>query len=628
MRMTKINFLAFTLLFIWQSVSLHAQYENVWIFPQNAGMDFNSSTPALVQSKVAGQGEAAASVCDKNGHLLFYTEGDTLWDKNGNIMPNGTGLTGVGPILNAQYGLFDYSASSSTTQGALIVPIPHSDNKYVVFSLTSFESDVAGKLTYSIVNMDLNGGLGDVEQNQKAISLGTDFSERMSGIPGDNGNIWVLVNPTFPSSGAVAFHAFEVTADGLNTTPVISAVTGVPAQTTAGRASGELSFSPNRKKLALTRQYEDRVELYDFNAATGRVSNQVILGTGFFAATYSLCFSPNSTKLYTSAVYDNNVRKGIFQYDITGNNAATIEGTKIILDSLNNNMDAVVDLRMAMDGKIYYHYTTDDFTNSWVSRINFPDSAGEKVQIDNNIFTISTAPWAGFNFVCLPNVVPAQVFSSASFTTCLYDSTLLTPKLNNGWDHVWNDNSTNKERKINTAGIYWVRYNTLPYIMHTDTFIVTEKTITPQINVNGFELSTTIAYQTYQWYLDGDIIPGATDATCTVTRNGKYHVTVTDQLGCPGTSAIYEITNVGIQSNHLLAQSINVFPNPATEMIYIQAAEKVNVIITTIDGRKMKTIDNATNIPLGSLADGVYLFYLYNTDNQPLGVEKIVITHK
>jgi hypothetical protein len=38
--------------------------------------------------------EGTSVACDKNGQLLFYTDGVTVWNKNHQLMKNGTGLFG------------------------------------------------------------------------------------------------------------------------------------------------------------------------------------------------------------------------------------------------------------------------------------------------------------------------------------------------------------------------------------------------------------------------------------------------------------------------------------------------------------------------------------------------------
>ncbi|MGO8056139.1 hypothetical protein, partial [Rhizobium leguminosarum] len=63
--------------------------------------------------------EGVATQSDKNGNLLFYTNGIDVWNRNHEIMPNGTGLFG----------------SQTSTQSGIIVPQPGSDSIYYVFTV-------------------------------------------------------------------------------------------------------------------------------------------------------------------------------------------------------------------------------------------------------------------------------------------------------------------------------------------------------------------------------------------------------------------------------------------------------------------------------------------------------------
>src|SRR6185312_3606806 len=106
----------------------YAQKENnVWVFGDSAGLNLNSGVPVPIITSMQTI-EGSASVCTDSGQLLFYTEGSIIWDQNGNIMPNGNNLTGLGTIPNGS--LYGFTPTESTTQSSLIVPMPDSAGKY------------------------------------------------------------------------------------------------------------------------------------------------------------------------------------------------------------------------------------------------------------------------------------------------------------------------------------------------------------------------------------------------------------------------------------------------------------------------------------------------------------------
>ena len=61
----------------------------------------------------------------------------------------------------------------------------------------------------------------------------------------------------------------------------------------------------------------------------------------------------------------------------------------------------------------------------------------------------------------------------------------------------------------------------------------------------------------YQWFLNGDPIPGAVADSIQLTTNGSYTVEVTSTLGCVATTPAIIATDlaevIGTMSNHCVA---------------------------------------------------------------------------
>ncbi len=93
---------------------------NYWYFGQQVGMDFSTCSPQfLSDSQLGSPGiEGSASISDTSGNLVMYTDGETVWDRNHNVMPNGTGLMG----------------NISTVQSSVIVPRPGTQDWYYIFT--------------------------------------------------------------------------------------------------------------------------------------------------------------------------------------------------------------------------------------------------------------------------------------------------------------------------------------------------------------------------------------------------------------------------------------------------------------------------------------------------------------
>lgn len=146
-----INTLFSVFLFISISISSYAQLQNShWYFGDKAGLKFNkeASTPSVLSDNFLMQTNGgSASISDNEGNLLFYTDGITVWNRNHEVMPNGSGLFG----------------SNTVSQSVIIVP--KEEDQYYIFTNQAHDLDSHG-LSYSIVNM--TGDLDDSGGNDNS----------------------------------------------------------------------------------------------------------------------------------------------------------------------------------------------------------------------------------------------------------------------------------------------------------------------------------------------------------------------------------------------------------------------------------------------------------------------------
>jgi len=252
---------------------------------------------------------------------------------------NGTGLNG----------------DPSSTSSGLIVPHPTNPNLYFVFTVDEPHHENANAypnqgpadsngnsiplytdtnqgvpeaddgfnngLNYTLVDMNLRDGLGDVVQNSKNIQLITfdntsndrafKASEKITAVRGgDCNSTWVI------SHFKNKYYAFKIDEFGIDQTPVVSEV--APNISTDGyrrAALGYIKASPNGDQILsahLTKTFdretsEDErdgvVYLHDFNNNTGLVSNPVELVNN--CNPYGVEFSPNGTRSFAT-LFDGN----------------------------------------------------------------------------------------------------------------------------------------------------------------------------------------------------------------------------------------------------------------------------------------------------------------------------------
>lgn len=496
-----------------------AQYKlkqnNIWVFGSDAGLDFTTGTPSPILTNInldlstAPSGganvEGSASLCDDSGHIMFYCTGDSVWDKNGLAMPNGGGLS-------APY------FASSATQGALIVPVLSNPNQYYIFTIQDFSfggDDTAYcRLLYSIVDMTLNNGLGDIVSGQKAIELDSQLSEKMIAVRGNDCNIWLLVHNNSLSSVSNTFKAYEITNSGINTTPVTSVLgrnMGI-----LGIDAGVMKISNDRTKLAYC-EYSfanPGSELFDFDPATGLLSNVVDLDSNM---TYGAAFSPDGSKLYCIGGGGISV---LAQYDLSQSSASGIISSKTILDSALYDGDFITgDLRLGSDDKIYL---PDDFNLDSISVINNPNAAGAACNFVPMSFPLLSGTAAGEGTGCLGNifVLPQQDTTSATTNTNLLPNHTLVLHAPSGYfSYLWSNGTTDTNNTVTQPGTYWVTYsNYCTY--HTDTFVVGFPTSVANVKQNAVTLA---------------IYPSPAQTTVTITINGitkpKGTLQVIDETG-------------------------------------------------------------------------------------------------
>ena len=141
--------------------------------------------------------------------------------------------------------------------------------------------------------MTLNGGLGDVVANQKNMPIWQTESEKIEIVPANNPNEYWIVTHDNPGN---TFFSFLVDSTGVQTTPVTSVIGG-----THGNGSGHLKINRQHTKLACGNFFDSSIELYDFNNATGVVSNFISWPFNFFPGNiYGVEFSPDGKLLYVT----------------------------------------------------------------------------------------------------------------------------------------------------------------------------------------------------------------------------------------------------------------------------------------------------------------------------------------
>ncbi|WP_114781469.1 WD40 repeat domain-containing protein [Botryobacter ruber] len=345
--MNRIQTLALAVVAILVTLPALAQKETAnWFFGNNAAVSFASDSGVVVTKARLTTEEGSASLSDKDGNLLFYNNGITVWNRDHRVMPNGNRLMG----------------HKSSTQSALILPKPGNDSIYYIFT-TDVQAQSNG-LRYSIVNLNKQGGKGDVVSRNNIMLMPA--TEKLTAVRhSNNRDYWVIAHRW----NSDAYHAYLVSSDGVSIEPIISNVGAVHGGSNK-KAIGYLKPSPDGTRLAAALWNDtSSVELLNFNRGSGQLSNPIAL-EGLEEA-YGVAFSPDGSKLYVTANGKGGGNAQIVQYDLRAGSAAGIAASATVVGrSVSRKLGA---LQLAPDGKIYVARKNE----SYLGVIQVPNQRGE-----------------------------------------------------------------------------------------------------------------------------------------------------------------------------------------------------------------------------------------------------------
>ncbi|MBI4931936.1 MAG: T9SS type A sorting domain-containing protein [Bacteroidetes bacterium] len=375
-----------------------------WYFGKSGGIDWISGNPVLDYSSNGELCEGPSSISDLNGNLLFYTDGDTVWNRNHQIMPNGVGLLGC----------------TSSMQASLIIPQPGNDSLYYIFTTDGIFGSPCGNgslgMNYSIVNIKMGGGLGDVVI--KNILLFDTCSEKLTAVHhANNCDVWVLGQNKYNSD----YRIYLLTDTGISNAIVqqSSIINGGIAQD----GSGQMRFSNDGKKLAnnISIWGADTLEIWDFDNATGVFSNPFKISlenTPTSSNTWlGLCFSPDNSKLYINNFsFDTLVE--IDQFDLSSGIPSQIISSRTTIAQVDSTI--FLNPQIGPDGKIYLtKYNLRTYSVDSLSGIMNPNAAGLACNFQYNALKHNAQlPYDNVGYWSLPDFVESYLNPMFTGSVC------------------------------------------------------------------------------------------------------------------------------------------------------------------------------------------------------------------
>lgn len=519
-----------------------------WRFGTSAEIKFNPSTNAVSTSSTGNRNgynsEGCAIANDPlTGQVLFATDGTTVYDKNNTQMLNGNAIGG--------------NTNANTAQSVAIAVLPDCTNKkFYIFSNTansSISPSTPGTMFYSIVDMSLNGGLGQVIIKNQV--LRSDVDEAMIVVANTSTNNFWLIAKLDKTNKYAVFAIPTNPAEFVGDSRVYDAPPPAASGVSMLSNAVTLSYSPAAKKIALAmRNPAACVATLDFNDATGVLSNCQLVDNAAINATNNAAsstisdceWSADGTKLYAAT----STAVNVYQYDFSQN---PVRRTVVFNDANFLLTTTAGGFKLGPDEVIYYRYNT---LGGAVHKIAQPNAAGALCQFQQNALNVSGA----VGYAYFPEIALFEAAKSIDISPvnpplfCRGDSAVLQANAPAATAYIWSDGRTSSKAAAKKAGDYFctayfyggdcqlesnhVQVSLFPDVKAdagTNQQVACGKTVNLKAAAFGGSGST----YSYKW-----IPNGPATANWDGKEAGVYQVEVSDGNQCKDTATV-TLSNVG-----------------------------------------------------------------------------------
>ncbi len=381
------------LLFELVGYSQNSGISNRWLLgyssgsPGYGGININfDSIPVVAthQNRKMNFNQTNASICDKRGNLLFYTNGGWIANAINDSMPNGR-LPWV--TYNPQHD------GQEVPQECLFIESPGDTNIYYMFynliEVFFPPGFFASRYIYYLtIDKRLDNGLGAVVQKDVIAISDTLIEGEITACKHANGRDWWIVCHRINSN---LFYKLLLTPQGVSNS--FSQSIGDTMQYV--QATGQAVFSPDGTKYASyhARYTDNDLLILDFDRCTGNFSNPIHVSIDDSSASGGVAFSPNSQFLYACS------RNYVYQFNMNDTNVALSKLKVATYDGYYSPQPPFASsfflAQLAPNGKIYINST-----NSVVDLhvINSPDSLGLACNLTQHSFSLQA-----YNSFTIPN---------------------------------------------------------------------------------------------------------------------------------------------------------------------------------------------------------------------------------
>ncbi len=292
-----------------------------WQFGNGLGLTFSVGTPVFSSSAInAALDRTPASISSATGELRLYCDQNQVYGTDGTLLPNGT---------------FANIANES-----IFIPDPGNADRYYLIRSRGLDG-----LFYSVVDMTMNGGMGDIPDGLKEISFYQIGGQLMAIAKGEGIGYWLISADNDDGSSLCYIRTFEVSASGISFNDQFSQTWNWVGWYNA-LDDAEISNDCSLISVSFKGHY---IGLFAYDNIAGNcteaLSQSLDNNTSFVNVT-EMAFSANSDFLYT--VGDFNFVK---RYNVSVFGNAAIQSSQSIIGT--SNTSSWNDIKLAVDGNIY-----------------------------------------------------------------------------------------------------------------------------------------------------------------------------------------------------------------------------------------------------------------------------------
>lgn len=463
----------------------------------------------------------------------------------------------------------------------------------------------------------------------------TDYATGASGkanVMKFDGTAWVSVG-TYVSAGTSSYTEIRIASDGTpycafidagaSNAPVVKkfennawvTVGASIAITTSKHLSFQLDASNDPIVSFADAANSDKLSVKKYDGTnwnlvgTAGFSPSAVAGTGAVYSFSSMTLDKNGQPIVAYSDVDSNTRVTVMKYDGT---AWQILGTQPAAEHRAKCVGLAVDKA----NTVFSSYTSNPTGNS--------------------------GPWP--NYVIKYDLCESLLGVEATATAiCFGDTVTLTVNgtLGTATDWEWTSGSCNGtvigtgaslEVVPNANTTYYVKALNGCAVNACESVAVDVTTLEPvvqhQANIGQYTLSVNGGpFATYQWYRNGQVLSGETNATYQTNVLAIYAVEVTS-ADCTVMSENYNLSeHVSIKDAKQFEKQLNIFPNPATSQLSISVPEPVKIQLYSVHGKMVKEQSlqtGANNINISTLSPSIYMINFIDKNGRKITAQKFV----